>query len=110
MSTRDAFPFAGFSERLFANRVAGGTTDVRADGDDELAIFSTAGAGTGSTSTTRTTALPSSTRRTLSASHERAPACAGPFGPAPDPENASQNADPSLPSSVCDAMDASTAC
>lgn len=62
----------------------------------------------GSTSTIRTTALPSRTFLTLSASQ---------FflrGDVDDdeeePEKASQNAEPSLLTSVCDAIDASIAC
>ena len=53
-----------------------------------------------STSTTFTTALPSNTFRTLSASTPFRGDC---------PEKASQNADPSLANKVCEASEASTA-
>lgn len=75
--------------------------------------------GTGSSrSTTRTTARPSRTLRTFSASHSfliAIPLALAPTpepAPAPgaDPENASQNALPSFPSNVCDAIAASAAC
>jgi len=65
-----------------------------------------------STSTTRTTALPSSTFRTFSASHDLVAdvdAEAAVEGSAEPPENASQKAPPSFLSSVWDAIAASIA-
>jgi hypothetical protein len=78
----------------------------------------------GSTSTTRTTAVPSNTRRTLSASQAGARGLVpGPAAPAvawdekeddepeeEEPENACQNALPRRCVSVCEAIDASAAC
>ena len=85
------------------------------------------GAGRGSTSTTRNSAVPSMIRRTLSASHSLfapiPPLLLGPEAEEEEAEeeeeraatgagraNASQNADVSFDASVCDAIDASTAC
>jgi len=65
----------------------------------------------GSTSTTRTTAVPSSTRRTFSASHAGARAfCAEEEDGGEDPEKACQNALPRRWTSVCEAIVASAAC
>ena len=67
------------------------------------------GDGVGSTSTTRTTALPSRTFLTLSASKSFL-SDDGEDEDEEPPEKASQNAEPSLRTSVCDANEASIAC
>lgn len=87
------------------------------DGDDvdgTLVIPNSAGPDktAGSTSTTRTTAVPSNTFLTLSASHnfgDGANESPGVEVELPE-ENASQNAPPNLRKSVCEAMAAITAC
>ena len=92
------------------------------DGDGDFGAC----VGAASTSTTLSTALPSSTRRTLSLSRDAEdrckrshslirltlddlPPCDDDAPPELDPENASQNALPSLPSTVCDATMAAAA-
>lgn len=70
-----------------------------------LSVFADEGGAGASTSTTLTTALPSSTLRTFSASH-----CLVAEGWAGEPEKASQNALPSLLNSVWLAMAAAAAC
>ena len=101
ISTRQLLHLLGFSER-FVMRVDGRDGPTLSMG--AIGVAEVEGAKVGSTSTTRTTALPSSTRRTLSASH---------WAVRPEdglPENASQNAEPSLPTRVCEAIDANIAC
>jgi hypothetical protein len=89
------------------------SVEASADGSAELMISLSRRPPVGwSTSTTRTTAVPSNTLRTLSASHPRmwlapAPLRKGAQGLA---ENASQNAVPIRDSSVCEARAAMYAC
>jgi len=73
----------------------GGDNKRDEDANDIAGIL---GLGGVSTSTIRTTALPSSTLRTFSASSECAPDF--PFEGLEDPEKASQNAEPKRPRSV----------
>jgi hypothetical protein len=89
---------------LFNVKLRIDSSNMSVSAHEGLSVFADEGAGA-STSTTLTTALPSSTLRTFSASH-----CLDAEGWAGEPEKASQNALPSLLKRVWLAMAAAAAC